>query len=396
MTVKRLTIGDKVFSLNALIANPDGYLPLMQPLFRASVFAKKENEDFEHYVSRLFKSLYNRENAGGQVASRGSNRTTIDESCDSILNALGIDIVKKCPVKSSVIFKSSGHKYRMTNANMNKLAEAIKHTKIKKRHKLTNSDITIGVELEFIGFKGRVGRFSSAMEELVGENRYANVGGYNKNEGKMWILGKDCSVKPRGSQCGKGMAGFELTSPLINLGKKKDLEELCKVCDLIKDVFGGEVNRSCGTHVHMSFPVESATDDLVIHFARSYRKSEPSLFDKVVPFYRQENHAYYSKSVSVNNVWDRYRKLNFNNVKKDTTRMHLEFRQLDGTLEYEKILSWIKIQKLFVDLTLESWNKHKKDEVKEATKIDLEDVIVSDIFDSTVTENLMKMSKLVA
>ena len=56
--VNRITVGNKTFSLNALIANPNGYLPLMQPHFTAAMFAQKSTESFEQYLKRLFNNLF--------------------------------------------------------------------------------------------------------------------------------------------------------------------------------------------------------------------------------------------------------------------------------------------------------------------------------------------------
>jgi hypothetical protein len=75
--------------------------------------------------------------------------------------------------------------------------------------------------------------------------------------------------------------------------------------------------------------------------------------------------------------------------------MHLEFRQLNGTLEYNNIISWVKLQKLFCELTLESWNINTADENK-PVKIELDDVIVTKKLGKDSIEALMKMSKLVA
>lgn len=400
VNVKRLTIENKTFSLNALIVNPDAYLQLMRPLVSQTAFVQKVNENTEKYVTRLFNSIYNRMNPSARTGvSVTTNRQSIalDESCDKILNSLGIDVVKKCPKRSSVMFKNSGNRYRISNEQVIALADAVKrNTKYLRDRNVTNKSVNIGVELEFVGLKNKVNYFCQAMEQLVGSNRFLNYGSYNKNDGKKWILGKDCSVKPRGSQRGRGLSGFELTSPILNIGNQKDFTELQRVLDLIKEVFGGEVNSSCGTHIHMSFPVEKATDELVLHFARSYRKSERSLFDKVVPNNRRENHAHYSRSVSVSHVWSRYQKLNFNNVKKDAQSMHLEFRQLNGTLDYNTIYSWIKLQKLFVELTMKSYKKTHCEDVEKPVKLELEGIIIGNMLDKTATEGLMKMSRMVA
>lgn len=399
-TIRKLTIGNKSFSLNALIANPDAYLPLMQQLVSASVFERKASETSDHYFTRLFNLLYSKQNRRSNIGNTATHapRTSIplDENCNAILSALGIDVVKKCPKRSSIIFKNSGNSYKMNNEEIIKLAEAVKHDmKFKVNRKLLNSDVSFGVELEFIGKRDQINVFADAMNKAVGADKFVICGCYHKNTGKTWELGCDCSVQPRGSQCGCGMAGYELTSPIFNLNSKKDLHELETVCNIVKTHFSGVTNRSCGTHIHMSFPVEKASDALIEHFVRSYSKSEASLFDKLVPSERRENKARYARAASVNNMQDRYRKINVTKVKRNSDNMHLEFRQLDGTLEYDKIISWVKLQKLFCEMTLDSFHREATD-VDKPIQIELDDVIVTHQLGIESIEPLMKMSRLVA
>ena len=399
-TIRKLTIGNKSFSLNALIANPDAYLPLMQQLVSASVFERKASETSDHYFTRLFNLLYSKQSRRSNIGNTATRapRTSIplDENCHAILSALGIDVVKKCPKRSSVIFKSSGNSYKMNNEEIIKLAEAVKHDmKFKVSHKLLNSDVSFGVELEFIGKRDQINAFTDAMNKAVGADKFVICGCYHKNSGKTWELGYDGSVQPRGSQCGCGMNGYELTSPIFNLSSKKDLHELATVCNLVKTHFSGVTNRTCGTHIHMSFPVEKASDALIEHFVRSYSKSEASLFDKLVPTERRENKARYARAASVNNMQDRYCKINVTKVKRNSDNMHLEFRQLDGTLEYDKIISWVKLQKLFCEMTLDSFHREMADADK-PIQIELDDVIVTHQLGIESIEPLMKMSRLVA
>ena len=399
-TIRKLTIGNKSFSLNALIANPDAYLPLMQQLVSASVFERKASETSDRYFTRLFNLLYSKQSRRSNIGNAATRapRTSIplDENCNAILSALGIDVVKKCPKRSSIIFKSSGNSYKMNNEEIIKLAEAVKHDmKFKVSHKLLNSDVSFGVELEFIGKRDQINAFADAMNKAVGADKFVICGCYHKNTGKTWELGHDGSVQPRGSQCGCGMNGYELTSPIFNLSSKKDLHELETVCNLVKTHFSGVTNRTCGTHIHMSFPVEKASDALIEHFVRSYSKSEASLFDKLVPPERRENKARYARAASVNNMQDRYCKINVTKVKRNSDNMHLEFRQLDGTLEYDKIISWVKLQKLFCEMTLDSFHREIANEDK-SIQIELGDVIVTHKLGIESIEPLMKMSRLVA
>ena len=399
-TIRKLTIGNKSFSLNALIANPDAYLPLMQQLVSASVFERKASETSDRYFTRLFNLLYSKQSRRSNIGNTATHapRTSIplDENCNAILSALGIDVVKKCPKRSSIIFKSSGNSYKMNNEEIIKLAEAVKHDmKFKVSRKLLNSDVSFGVELEFIGKRDQINAFADAMNKAVGVDKFVICGCYHKNTGKTWELGHDVSVQPRGSQCGCGMNGYELTSPIFNLSSKKDLHELETVCNLVKTHFSGVTNRTCGTHIHMSFPVEKASDALIEHFVRSYSKSEASLFDKLVPTERRENKARYARAASVNNMQDRYCKINVTKVKRNSDNMHLEFRQLDGTLEYDKIISWVKLQKLFCEMTLDSFHREMADADK-PIQIELDDVIVTHKLGIESIEPLMKMSRLVA
>ena len=399
-TIRKLTIGSKSFSLNALIANPDAYLPLMQQLVNASVFERKASETSDHYFTRLFNLLYSKQNRRSNIGNTATQapRTSIplDENCHAILSALGIDVVKKCPKRSSVMFKSSGNSYKMNNEEIIKLAEAVKHDmKFKVNRKLLNRDVSFGVELEFIGKRDQINAFVDAMNKAVGADKFVICGCYHKNTGKTWELGHDGSVQPRGSQCGCGMAGYELTSPIFNLSSKKDLHELETVCNIVKTHFSGVTNRTCGTHIHMSFPVEKASDALIEHFVRSYSKSEASLFDKLVPSERRENKARYARTASVNDMQDRYRKINVTKVKRNSDNMHLEFRQLDGTLEYDKIISWVKLQKLFCEMTMDSFHREIANEDK-SIQIELGDVIVTHQLGIESIEPLMKKSRLVA
>lgn len=393
----KLTIGNKTFSFNALVVNPDKYLPIMRPLFSTTTFTQKESESQEKYLRRLFGLLCRREGMTVNATpvqsrtTRTRNTQLSDEAID-IINAMGISIVKTNPCSLNVVFKNSGKKYRMKRNAIDGLINSVKKNATFERN--TIKPIKIGVELEFVGNPAKLESFNKAMMKLVGENRYNPVMTYHKNNGSTWELGKDCSVRRRSPQP-ENFRGFELTSPIYTLGNKKDMNELKKVCNLVKDVFDGCTNASCGTHIHMSFPVESATDELCKHFARWYRKNEDTLFDKVVPRNRRENRARYSHAVNVNYIWDRYRKLNFQNVKKNSTNMHLEFRQLDGTLDYDKIMSWCKLQKLFVEMTVSNWNSSVNAGTNCIVPIEIEDVIVNKETDNVMSEELLCMSSMI-
>lgn len=407
---KTVNVNGNVFSLAEFIhyVNLNGlgkYKETLESLFRASTLVEKEHESITQYCTRLFYLLYYKKGFGqhdilnttnsnnNSTSVPAVNNTSYDEY--SILETLGINMVKHCKKISKIIFKNTGNQYRMKNENIEKLIESIKKH---NTFQFTNHEIKFGVELEFIGINARsnIKMFSEHMIDLVGEDRYNEDLRYNHNDGKQWVLGRDGSLRGNGY-------GFELTSPIFTYGNKADLDELEAVIELVKTDLEGECNRSCGTHVHMSFDLDKEVNFLVKeYFATAYSMSEECCFDKLVPFYRRENHNQYCRSVDVNYIGDRYRKLNLTttHIADHTSNMHIEFRQLDGNLDFDKLMTWIKLQKLFIESTLDSfysnpnfWESSVGIE-KSIKPLVLEDVICSNACNNTNVEKLLTMSKM--
>jgi hypothetical protein len=387
--IRRITLEENVISVNAILCRPEFYLSLMKPLFKPSVFAQKENESYTRYISRLFNLLYHR-------ANRDNTREAkLDSNIESALSVLGIDVIKTNTMNSRIIFKSTGNGYRVSNTNLIELVNSMSSAKKYDLEEIDESSLKIGVELEFVAYRDSLTEFISEMKHVVGSDRFVFTYMYNKNKGNAWILGTDSSVRPRGIQCNK-MDSYELTSPILYLSKKEDFEELKTICSLIQHTFGGKTNKSCGTHIHMSFPVDEFINEHIIdHFAKSYKVSESSLFDKVVPEERKEDNAKYSRTVNIMKPWLRYSKLNFCNTSLDVSNVvHLEFRQLDGTLDYDKIYAWIKLQEFFIEVTLKSY--YSSGNKNNPVKIELNDLITTEAIDIHETESLLKMAKMIA
>lgn len=390
---KQVTISNITFSCGQFIENPLQYMELVAPLFRASSLIAKPNESEDHRLTRLFYQLYYKKGyAAGQDASvvrtprvrRSSNRAQRANEAISnefaILEKLGINVVKHCAKTSKIVFKNSGNNYKIKNDNLDSLIQALKTD---KQYNRGEHEVKFGVELEFIADHdiNALRRFNKAMRDLVGNDRYDIELRYRHNDGSRWELGRDGSVR------GTGKYGYELTSPIFTYGNNEHIAELEAVINLVKTVLHGDVNKTCGTHVHMSFNCGKTSDALNKHFARCYGNSEDSLFDKLVPKYR--NHRQWCRATSEFTINNRYHKLNLTTVKRDSNSMHIEFRQLDGTLDVNKIISWINVQKLFIDVTMQNA------ESKSVEKFELADVICNKDFVKDA-ETLMIMSKLAA
>ena len=405
---KKICVNGTMFSFNALLYYPNKYLPLITPFFRSSALNQKENETYEDYLSRLFSACYYRKglsleaytNSRTSASTVVRHRMTRQESeqraseCNSMLNALGINVIKYNAKVSKVLFKNSGNQYRVNNAELDKLIESIKSKPNFKRNKL---NVRIGVELEFIGKRGHVEEFSKRIKKLVGEEKYDCLLSYNHNKGDKWVLGIDGSLHYKYEN---NERGYELTSRILNPSSKKDMNELKMVIDLVKEVFTGYTNNSCGTHVHMSFNTDinnrNEKYELAKYFANSYRKNEINVFDKVVPKRRTGNRSRWCKSAGPGYVSDRYRKINFTNDSRDKSEFHIEFRQLDGTLDYNKIYSWIKLQKLFTELTFQNFKDSSNYENNEVREFIIEEAISDKSFNYNDIESLLKEGKLIA
>lgn len=397
----KITIGDKTFSLNTLIIKHATYLPIMKSLFTEDAFAQKANENFEAYLKRLFTVLYKKDQHSAprvkltkeERAKRKAELAAVADKRAKILSILGVDVVKNNTTSSTILFKNTGNSYKIKVDTIDEIEKAI-NTAFSYNKENTYS-FSFGVELEFIGNPSKVVAFNDAMNALVGEDNYSTPMRYIHNSGKKWVLGTDGSVGPRAGD-NQRFKGYELTSPILHFNKPEELEQLKKVTELVKDVFEGFTNKSCGTHVHMSVSEEILVNsDLARFFARSYRKNEASLFDKLVPIHRRENKARFCLSCTEYSAWERYRKLHMCSDN-GSNKLHVEFRQLNGTLNYDNIIAWAKLQKMFVELSLNTYKKAEDVETVNIKKLNLCDLITSKEFDSNTIESFMVMSKMIA
>jgi len=386
-TNRSILICSKIVTLENFIENFNTYFPMVVNRFRPSTLSHRSDMGDVDFAKFIFNKLYSKPDFSVSL-----NETRSAEN--KILEDIGIDVISYSSNKSKIIFNESKNMYTINSADLDSLISSIK-----KSIKYVKKDLHVafGIELEFIAMHGCRQAFNAAMHEKFND-KYVDLCRYNHNDGNRWILGKDISIHNRM----RGYSGYELTSPILHFNEH-DLNELESVIKLIKDVFHGTVNNSCGTHIHMSFncgmPI---TEHLCKHFARSYARNESTLFDKLVPKSRREDNSRWCRHTSVIHYRSsRYRKLNFSNVNyyNQNTELHLEFRQLNGTLDFDKIKSWIKLQKLFVQIALNSYNESHtelRDCIRDVVKMPIEEVVCAHELTEDEVESLLKESKLIS
>ena len=219
-------------------------------------------------------------------------------------------------------------------------------------------DLTFGIEFEFTAPKSRLNEFQNKMAEIVGKDRFANAEDKFIDNTKQWVLGTDSSI----SKINGGL-GCELTTPVFHL-TDDCAKEIRDVLDCIKNVFHGEVNESCGTHIHIGHfaPIDegyyqtlvdeyqSYLHDKLEQYVELYARFETSVFDRLVLYSRRRNRNRYCQScnhcdVQFDSHGERYLKINMTCMR---IYQNLENRQHHGTLDFDEIWSWMTLNGYFL------------------------------------------------
>lgn len=195
---------------------------------------------------------------------------------------------------------------------------------------------TFGVEIECV---------HANRDALVNAGRQNGVDihseGYNHTDNKKYFkIVSDASV-------GEDVDPNEVVSPVLN-GNVRGLATLKKAIKSL-DAVGARVNRTCGLHVHIG--VGKLTGEQYVNIFKNYQKLE-RLIDSFMAESRRGNcrwaqslqgfnFTYCHNAYQVQNVMsqDRYHKVNPMSFNRHNT---VEFRQHQGSTNYEKISMWVK------------------------------------------------------
>ena len=200
---------------------------------------------------------------------------------------------------------------------------------------LTDSTKKMGIELEFNG-KSREA-IDQAIDTIREQGVKIGLERYNHTTKDYWKLITDASLN---ASRGEESFMLELVSPPLNSNEMG--LQLMKITNVF-NLMGFSVNSSCGFHIHHEAPRFSPKrlKYLVNHFV----KNEANFDSIVSPSRRNSRWASSNKSrlkssvdsQGVSDTLSRYHKLNLQSYPKYGT---IEFRQHQGTLDFEKIVNW--------------------------------------------------------
>ena len=213
------------------------------------------------------------------------------------------------------------------------------------------SNRTFGMEAEFFGITAQ-----QAIDALAVEGITCTFEGYTHRVLTHWKIVTDGSVTSTGTGIGYGL---ELVSPILR--GRQGIEEAIKVLDTIRRA-GGKVNKTCGLHIHIGMnnltgsELMKVVDTYVANqnninrfLARSRHNNGYCLpFTETLGSIPSRNYSALRRAntmtetaglVSLMSSAPKYRVVNLNKYSSYGT---FEFRQHQGTLNGEKVASWVK------------------------------------------------------
>lgn len=218
---------------------------------------------------------------------------------------------------------------------------------------------TFGVELEIVGISQD--QAADALHVVLGYR--PRVTGYHGDSSySQWTSQSDCSLRSH------NRLSAELVSPVLS--GQSGFDELKTVMDALAAA-GASVNVSCGTHVHHG--VDHLTFDQMSLFVENLYAAQPALTAlvsrsrrrgqypgsalterqvnrvKSLGTYYSNGDAWKSRLTYEANNGNRYTRFNFTKFTRTGT---VEFRQHQGTLDFEKLSAWIRLAQAIVEASV--------------------------------------------
>jgi len=164
---------------------------------------------------------------------------------------------------------------------------------------------------------------------------------YNHRTVRHWKLVSDRSVMVHHHS----LSNIEIVSPPLR--GAGGIEQLRAICTILVQI-GSKVNQTCGLHVHHD--AADVTSPELLLLAKNYNHALPAI-DQLVAISRRYdvnsyckpwNHADFTLLNSLDRPnygnLQRNKNINFASIARHGT---IEFRQHQGTIEFDKILNWV-------------------------------------------------------
>lgn len=194
---------------------------------------------------------------------------------------------------------------------------------------------TFGVEIECLM------RNANFIERARANRLSYRHESYNHNDGHTYYkLVSDSSIH--------GADPIECVSPVLN-GNDNGFESLKNCCKTLNEA-EAKVNRSTGMHVHIG--VSGLTNEWFVSIFKNYQRLERVIDTFMAPSRRANNNTFcrslqgYNFDYACNTIADVQRKLGTRYMKVNPMAINrhgtIEFRQHQGTTDYEKISNWVR------------------------------------------------------
>jgi hypothetical protein len=254
--------------------------------------------------------------------------------------------------------------------------------------------------------------YASKLADLTGFEVIQNQ--YSGTNYTVWQVKYDCSVRTKREGY---VGGYELVSPILyGIDGLKKLQKIVKALEILNC----ETTDSCGTHVHYGFETffengsaPQAENERLYYLdgiQKAYSEYE-TVLDGFCAARRRENKSYYCQSTkqqyesrkdyahlqvdgipnALSVLGTRYLKLNVQCLKDKKT---IEIRQLEGTLDFDKISAWIYLNQKLVHRSLSNVHDYTGGEKTLADLLEFLKLEDSDYLDKDVAAATKRFAKV--
>lgn len=212
-------------------------------------------------------------------------------------------------------------------------------------------NINFGVEIEFFGITRPV-----VLQKFLDNGINSEIHKYEHCNYNNWKITWDGSVNPEGTEeiidlhDEKVYKGVEVVSPVLH--GISGLKELKLVCKCLNEV-GAKIDKTCGIHIHFdagNMSIKDIKNILIFYY------NNQKMFDAMLPKDRRSGKCEFCKPIEKDQIVKikksdsrekigralrtRHKVVNARSYRREGHNT-IEFRQMNGTIDYEQIKCWI-------------------------------------------------------